>query len=94
VRAIRRTDNPWLSHDWKVKTIVSLMTGGGSRLGFTCRACERTFTQLTSTYRAWAANSSDIALADDVSARWMAEYCPGRPGPDDATDRQKLKNSN
>jgi len=94
MRTIRRTDNPWLSHDWKVKTIVSLMTGGGSRLGFTCRACERTFTQLTSTSRAWAVNRADMALAEDVSVRWMSEYCPSRPGATDAADRLKLKNAN
>jgi hypothetical protein len=46
---MRTTQNktPWESHDWKVKILESLGPGGGSKLAYTCRACERKFTQTT-----------------------------------------------
>jgi hypothetical protein len=83
---------PWESHDWKVKTLESVSAGGGSRLAFTCRACERQFIYTTVNNRAWAVNSDGIALADEVTTRWMAESCLRRPGEHDNKDTHKLKN--
>jgi hypothetical protein len=91
MRAIRKSDNPWLSHDWKVKTLVSV-SRSGSRLGFTCRSCERTFTHVTGDSQTWATNGHDVALAEEVSKRWLSEACPIRPDESDAADRLKFKN--
>jgi hypothetical protein len=82
---------PWESHDWKVKTLESLSAGGGSKLGFSCRACERKFTHTTANNRAWATAEDGTALADEISTRWLAESCPGRPGQHDHKDRLKVK---
>ena len=82
---------PWESHDWKVKTVESLTAGGGSKLAFTCRACERKFTHTTANNRAWATSADGTALADDVTTRWLAEPCPRRPGEPDQKDRLKVK---
>jgi hypothetical protein len=88
----KRDRSPWESHDWKVKTLESVSAGGGSRLAFTCRACERKFTLTTASNRAWATTADGTALADDISSRWLAQSCPGRPGELDAQDRLNLKN--
>jgi len=90
---MRTTQNktPWESHDWKVKTLESVSAGGGSKLAFTCRSCERKFTHTTANNRAWATSSDGTALADEVSSRWLAQSCPGRPGKGDKKDRLSLK---
>ncbi len=88
---IDRSRAPWDSHDWKVKTIESLTAGGGSRLGFTCRSCERKFGYTTTNRRAWAVNEEGRTLSDEITTRWLAERCPGRPGETDDADRQNLK---
>jgi hypothetical protein len=90
---MRTTQNktPWESHDWKVKTLESLSAGGGSKLAYTCRACERKFTYTTANNRAWATSDDGTALADHFSARWLAEPCPQRPGKHDNQDRLKVK---
>jgi hypothetical protein len=82
---------PWESHDWKVKTVESLNAGGGSKLAFTCRACERKFTHTTANNRAWATSADGTALADEVTTRWLTEPCPRRPGDHDHKDRLKVK---
>jgi hypothetical protein len=82
---------PWDSHDWKVKTLESVMSGGGSRLAFTCRSCERKFSYTTGNNRAWATSSDGTTLADEISSRWLSQSCPGRPGELDAQDRLALK---
>lgn len=84
--------SPWESHDWKVKTIDSVMSGGGSRLGFTCRSCERKFSYTTANNRAWAVDNAGVALTDEISSRWLAEPCLRRPGVADDEDRGHLKN--
>jgi hypothetical protein len=83
---------PWESHDWKVKTIEPLAAGGGSRLGFTCRSCERKFSYMTGNNRAWAVNNDGVALADEITSRWLSEACLRRPGSKDDEDRERLKN--
>lgn len=89
---ILKPRNAWESHDWKVKTLDAFLGGGGSRLGFTCRSCERNFTYLTANHRAWAVNTEWVALTDEISGRWMREMCPVRPGVKDDADRKCLKN--
>jgi hypothetical protein len=89
---LRKTGNPWLSHDWKVKTLISV-TRGGSRLGFTCRSCERTFTHVTGENQTWATNGHDVALTEEVSRKWLTERCPVRPEQNDVVDRTRLKNA-
>ena len=71
---------PWESHDWKVKTVESLSAGGGSKLAFTCRSCERKFNHTTANNRAWATSADETALADDVTTRWLTED-PESAGP-------------
>jgi len=90
---MRRTRDrtPWESHDWRVKTLESLSAGGGSKLAYTCRRCERRFTQTTVNHRAWATNNDGTALADEVTSRWLDQSCPGRPGESDNKDRLILK---
>ena len=83
---------PWESHDWKVKTLESVSAGGGSKLAYTCRACERKFIYTTGNNRVWATNDEGTALADEVSARWLSESCPRRPGKRDGQDRMTFKN--
>lgn len=92
MRSITKNENPWQSHDWKVKTLISV-TRGGSRLGFTCRSCERTFTHMTGTNQTWATNGKDVALADGISRRWLSEICPLRPGATDGADRLSYRNA-
>jgi hypothetical protein len=92
MRTIGKSENPWQSHDWKVKTLISV-TRGGSRLGFTCRSCERTFTHMTGSNQTWATNGRDVALAESISQRWLSETCPVRPGSTDGADRLSLKNT-
>lgn len=92
MESILKPRSPWESHDWKVKTLDALLGGGGSRLGFTCRSCERTFGYLTATGRAWAVNAQWVALSDDVTLRWLRESCPVRPPTNDTEDRKALKN--
>ena len=92
MRIATKSENPWQSHDWKVKTLISV-TRGGSRLAFTCRSCERTFTHMTGSNQTWATDGRDVALADDISHRWLSEACPIRPGATDSADRLNLKNS-
>ena len=75
-----REKSAWDSHDWKIKTLESVSAGGGSRLAFTCRGCERKFTFMTGNSRAWATSSDGTALADEITTRWLAQKCPGRPG--------------
>jgi len=86
-----QTKTPWESHDWKVKTLESLCAGGGSKLAYTCRSCERKFTYTTANNRAWATSDDGTALADEVSTRWLAEPCPRRPGEHDHKERLKMK---
>jgi hypothetical protein len=83
---------PWESHDWRVKTLESVSAGGGSKLGYTCRACERQFIYTTANNRAWAIRSDGTALADEVTTRWLGESCLRRPGEHDSKDKLKLKN--
>jgi hypothetical protein len=92
MRSISKNENPWQSHDWKVKTLISV-TRGGSRLAFTCRSCERTFTHLTGNNQTWATNGKDVALADTISQRWLSETCPVSPVTGDVADRLNHKNS-
>jgi hypothetical protein len=87
-----RDRTPWESHDWKVKTLESVSAGGGSRLAFTCRGCERKFVYTTANNRAWATSGDGTALSDEISSRWLAQTCPGRPGEKDNQDRLSLKN--
>jgi hypothetical protein len=82
---------PWESHDWKVKTLESISAGGGSKLSYTCRACERKFTYTSANNRAWATSDDGTALADEVSARWLAQRCPRLPGERDDRDRMTFK---
>jgi hypothetical protein len=86
-----RDKTPWESHDWKVKTLESVSAGGGSRLAFTCRGCERKFTYTTANNRAWATSGDGTALADEITTRWLAQSCPGRPEEGDNKDRQAFK---
>jgi len=92
MRSISKSENPWLSHDWKVKTLISV-TRGGSRLGFTFRSCERTFTHMTGSNQTWATDGHDVALAENISQRWLSETCPVSPVATDGADRLNLKNS-
>jgi hypothetical protein len=91
MRNIMKTENPWQSHDWKVKTLISV-TRGGSRLAFTCRSCERTFTHMTGNNQTWATDGHDVALADTISQRWLSEICPVSPVVADVADRLNHKN--
>ena len=91
MRKISKNDNPWGTHDWKVKTLISV-TRGGSRLGFTCRSSERTFTHMTGNNQTWATDGHDIALAENISQRWLSENCPVSPVTTDVADRLNLKN--
>jgi hypothetical protein len=81
----------WQSHDWKVKTMEALVSGGGSRLEFKCRRCERRFNQTTANHRIWAVDLQGIALLDDITSRWLGEQCAGQPGTTDDDDRLKVK---
>lgn len=92
MRTATRKESPWQSHDWKVKTLISV-TRGGSRLAFTCRSCERTFTHMTGSNQTWATDGHDAALSDAISQRWLSEICPVSPVAADAADRLNLKNA-
>ncbi len=83
----------WKTHDWKVRTIESISAGGGSRLAFTCRRCGRAFNQTTLNRRTWAVDGAGVALADEVTDRWLAEKCEHHPAKTDDADRGKLKYS-
>jgi hypothetical protein len=61
-----RNRTPWESHDWRVKTLESIIVGGGSFLAFCSRACERTFSCTTASNRAWAIRGEGSALPDAV----------------------------
>jgi hypothetical protein len=74
-----------------VKTIESLTSGGGSKLGFTCRSCERNFGYTTVNNKAWATSTDGLTLSDEVTLRWLAECCPGHRVSTDDDDRQHLK---
>jgi len=91
MRNMIKSENPWQSHDWKVKTLISV-TRGGSRLAFTCRSCERTFTHMTGNNETWATDGHDVALADNISRRWLSETCPVSPVVADVADRLNHKN--
>ena len=86
-----RVKNPWDSHDWKVKTLESVTAGGGSRLAFTCRSCERKFSYTTGNNRAWATSTDGTTLTDEITSRWLGQFCPKRPGELDSQDRLSLK---
>ena len=45
----------------------------------------------TGNNRAWATSGDGTALSDEVSSRWLAQSCPGRPGEHDDNDRLALK---
>jgi hypothetical protein len=85
------TASAWKTHDWKVKTLESVIPGGGSRLAFTCRGCGRSFNQTTLNRRTWAVDAGGVALADEVTGRWLVEKCERRPAKTDDEDRGKLK---
>jgi hypothetical protein len=87
------TVSAWKTHDWKVKTIESISPGGGSKLAFTCRDCGRSFNQTTLNYRTWAVDAAGVALADEVTDRWLAEKCVRHPAKTDDADRGRLKYS-
>lgn len=82
---------PWDSHDWKIKSLESLAAGGGSRLGFTCRSCDRKFVYTTANHRTWAVNNEGTSLTDEISSRWISEHCPGHASETDAEDRLHIK---
>jgi hypothetical protein len=82
----------WDSHDWKVKTLEALASGGGSRLRFTCRNCFRKFSYASLDHTARALNEQDFILSDEVTSRWLAQPCPGHPGEADDNDRLQLRN--
>jgi hypothetical protein len=82
----------WRSHDWKIKTLESNVSGGGSRLQFKCRQCDRMFHQHTINFRTWAVDAQGRSLSDDISFRWVSEICGKNPGKADDDDRMKLKN--
>ena len=67
MRTISKVENPWQSHDWKVKTLISV-TRGGSRLAFTCRSCERTFTHMTGNNQTWRVIMEDAVSSVDQTA--------------------------
>ena len=90
---VNRDKSPWESHDWKVKTLESLSAGGGSRLAYTCRSCERRFSFMTASSRAWAVAHDGQALSDEVSSRWLGQHCPGHLEAGDAHDREQLKHA-
>src|SRR6476660_6148484 len=83
--------NPWDSHDWKVKTLESLTPGGGSRLGYTCRSCGRKFGHMTINHRTWAVNDEGLSLSDEITSRWMVQWCAGHAIEADNKDRNSVK---
>jgi len=83
----------WRTHDWKVRTIESVVAGGGSRLAFTCRSCGRAFVQTTLNRRTWAVDKGGVALSDEVTDRWLEGICLRRPGETDDDDRLMVKNA-
>ena len=88
---LQKGRNPWESHDWKVKTLESLTPGGGSRLGFTCRSCGRKFGYTTINHRTWAVNNDGLSLSDEITSRWITQWCVGHTTDTDDEDRRQLK---
>ncbi len=82
---------PWDSHDWKVKTLESLTAGGGSRLAFTCRSCDRRFCYMTRNNQVWAMSNEGRALTDEVTSLWLSQNCSGRVSEGDAQHRMQFK---
>ncbi len=86
-----RVKSPWGTHDFKVKTLEGATGGaGGSRLGFTCRKCDRQFSQTPLNRRTWAINEAGMALESAVTDRWLSEVCPRLPAVTDE-DRKRLR---
>jgi hypothetical protein len=46
---------------------------------------------MTANNRAWATSDDGTALADEITSRWLAQSCPGRPGELDNQDRLTFK---
>ena len=89
---MRTTQNktPWESHDWKVKPWnLSALVEVQSLPTPAAPASEGSPTRLQTI--AWATSNDGTALADEDSARWLAEPCLRRPGEHDHKDRLKLK---
>jgi hypothetical protein len=81
----------WRTHEWRVRTLESIVAGGGSRLGFTCRGCGKTFNHNTINRRTWAVDAQGVALSDDVTNRWLKGECLRHPILADDDDRKLIK---
>lgn len=91
---VMRAKSPWGTHDFKVKTLEGLTaaSGGGLRLGFTCRKCGRKFSQTPSlNHRTWAVSDQGMALESGITDRWLSEDCPRNAAASDDDDRKRLR---
>ena len=83
--------SPWGTHEFKVK-MLDWSRVGGSRLGYTCRCCDRKFSQFTLLdHQTWAVDAEGRALESAVTNRWLSENCPGLPAVGDQEDRKRLR---
>jgi hypothetical protein len=77
------TENPWNTHDFKVK-MLDWSAARGSRLAHTCRRCGRGFSRFTLL-------SVGRTLETAVSNQWLSEDCPRVTNENDDKDRKRLR---
>jgi len=81
----------WGTHDFKVK-MLDWSAFRGSRLGYTCRRCDRKFCHFTILNEGtWAVDGESRALENAVTVRWLSQDCPRHQSPSDDEDRKRLR---
>ena len=85
------TENPWNTHDFKVK-MLDWSAARGSRLAHTCRRCGRGFSRFTVlSHGVWAIDGEGRTLETAVSNQWLSEDCPRVSNENDDKNRKRLR---
>ncbi len=85
------TENPWNTHDFKVK-MLDWSAARGSRLAHTCRRCGRGFSRFTVlSHGVWAIDGEGRTLETVVSNQWLSEDCPRVTNENDDKNRKRLR---
>jgi len=83
----------WNRHEWRERNGRRLrVASGASVLQRHCIRCSREFLIFESSGDRLAVYPSIVSfhqLADDVTARWLKEHCPGKLLPRDEEDRKR-----